>query len=96
MYANFYSYEENLNGKNCSTSVLSYNSISNHPSNSDENGELHIKDLPSDEQRKRIIDYAELNGVVDALEIADALRLDVFEVNEIMVQLIKEEILEEL
>jgi hypothetical protein len=30
------------------------------------------------------------------LEIADALQLDVFEVNEIMVQLIKEGILEEL
>ena len=43
-----------------------------------------------------IIDYAEINGVVDALEIADSLHLDVFEVNEIMVQLINEGILEEL
>ena len=42
------------------------------------------------------IDFAESNGIVDALEIADALQLDVFEVNEIMVQLIKEGILEEL
>lgn len=55
-----------------------------------------IKDIPYEEKREKIIDYAELNGVVDALEIADALQLDVFEVNEIMVQLIKEGILEEL
>ena len=46
--------------------------------------------------REKIIDYAELNGDVDALEIADALQLDVFEVNEIMILLIKEGVLEEL
>ena len=83
-----------LNSKNCSTSILSYNSIS-HPL-PHENNELYVKDLPYDEQREKIIDYAELNGVVDALEIADALQLDVFEVNEIMIELIKEGILEEI
>lgn len=34
--------------------------------------------------------------VADALEIADALRLDVFAVNDIMAELIKQGILEEL
>ncbi len=65
------------------------------PSN-DEDVELYLKDMPYDEQIKRIIDFAEFNGVVDALEIADALQLDVFEVNEMMKQLIKEGILEEV
>lgn len=96
MYANFYSYKDNLNSKNCTSSVLSYNSMSRPLPSNDEHVELYVKDMPYDEQRKRIIDFAELNGVVDALEIADALQLDVFEVNKIMVQLIKEGILEEL
>ena len=43
-----------------------------------------------------IIDYAEIHDVVDALEIADSLQLDVFEVNEIMSELIDEGILREL
>jgi len=90
MYANFYSYKDNLNSKNCTSSVLSYNSMSRPLPSNDEHVELYVKDMPYDEQRKRIIDFAELNGVVDALEIADALQLDVFEVNKIMVQLIKE------
>jgi hypothetical protein len=95
MYSNYYSHQDNLNSKNCTSSVLTYNSISN-PLPNDKNGELYIKDLSYEEQREKIIDYAEINGVVDALEIADALQLDVFEVNEIMSQLIKEGILEEL
>ena len=65
------------------------------PSN-DEHMELYVKDMPYDEQRKRIIDFAELNGFIDALEIADALQLDVFEVNEMMEQLFKEGILEKV
>lgn len=96
MYANFYSYKDNLNSKNCTSSVLSYNSMSRPLPSNDKNMELYVKDMPYDEQRNRIIDFAESNGIVDALEIADALQLDVFEVNEIMVQLIKEGILEEL
>ena len=96
MYANFYSYEDDLNSKNCTSSVLSYNSISKPLQDTHEDMELYVKKMPYEEQREKIIDYAELNGVVDALEIADALQLDVFEVNEIMVQLIKEGILEAL
>jgi len=96
MYSNFYSHQDNLNSKNCTSSVLTYNSISNPLSDNNENIELYIKDIPLDEQRKMIIDYAESNEIVDALEIADALQLDVFEVNEIMGELIKEGILEEL
>lgn len=96
MYANFHSYKDNLNNKNCTYSVLSYNSMSRPLPSNDEHVELYVKDMPYDEQRKRIIDFAEFNGVVDALEIADALQLDVFEVNEIMEQLIKEGILEEV
>ncbi|WP_406533437.1 hypothetical protein [Methanobrevibacter sp.] len=57
---------------------------------------VYVRDLPYDEKRSMIIDFAELNGVVDALQIADSLHLDVFEVNDIMEQLIKEGILEEL
>ena len=96
MYSNFYSHQDNLNSKNCTSSVLTYNSISNPLSDNNENIELYIKDIPLDEQRKMIIDYAESNEIVDALEIADALQLYVFEVNEIMGELIKEGILEEL
>lgn len=96
MYANFHSYKDNLNNKNCTYSVLSYNSMSRPLPSNDEDVELYLKDMPYDEQKKRIIDFAEFNGVVDALEIADALQLDVFEVNEMMEQLIKEGILEEV
>ena len=95
MFAKYYSNDDNLNSKNCRSSVLSYNSISNSVCK-DENIELFVKDIPYDEKRRMIIDYAELNEVVDALEIADSLQLDVFEVNEIMIQLIDEGILKEL
>ena len=37
--------------------------------NNDEYVKLYVKYMPYDEQRKRIIDFAELNGVVDALEL---------------------------
>ena len=57
---------------------------------------ITLRDIPYDQQKEEIIDYAEKHRVVDALEIADDLHLDVFEVNEIMVELIKEGILEEL
>lgn len=40
--------------------------------------EIFIKYIPYDEKREMIIDYAEINGIVDALEIADSLHLDVF------------------
>ena len=57
---------------------------------------ITIRDIPHDQQKEEIIDYAEKYRVVDAIEIADELHLDVFEVNEIMVELINEGILEEL
>lgn len=95
MFANHYFNEDNLNSKNCTSSVLSYNSISN-PVQKDGNVELFVRDVPYDEKRNMIIDYAEMNEVVDALEIADSLHLDVFEVNEIMVELINEGILKEI
>lgn len=96
MYSNFYSHQDNLNSKNCTQSVLTYNSVSNPLPNNDGNVELYIKDMSYEDQREKIIDYAELHSIVDALEIADALQLDVFEVNEIMEQLIKEGILKEI
>ena len=95
MFANFYSNENNLNSKNCTSSVLSYNSFS-RPIKKDETVELFVRDVPYEEKRSMIIDYAELNEIVDALEIADSLQLDVFEVNDIMEHLINEGILKEL
>ena len=58
--------------------------------------EITLRDIPFSQQRKEIIDYMEKHDIADALEIADALRLDVFTVNEIMADLIKQGILEEL
>ena len=58
--------------------------------------ELTLRDVPFSQQRKEIIDYMKKHDVADALEIADALRLDVFTVNEIMADLIRQGILEEL
>lgn len=95
MFAKFYSREDNLNSKNCATSVLSYNSFS-RPFQKEDNVELFVRAVPYEEKRTMVIDYAEANGVVDALEIADSLQLDVFEVNDIMKQLINEGILKEL
>lgn len=57
---------------------------------------ITLRDIPYSQQRDEIIKYAEEHGEVDALEISDELLLDVFEVNDIMVELIKEGILEEL
>lgn len=57
---------------------------------------IHLRDIPYEQQEKEIIEYAKTHDVFDALDIADALKLDVFEVNEIMAKLIKENVLEEL
>ena len=57
---------------------------------------ITLRDIPYEQQKEEIIDYAEKHRVVDALEIADELHLDVFDVNDIIVELIKEGILEEL
>ena len=58
--------------------------------------EITLRDIPFSQQRKEVIDYMKKHDIGDALEIADALRLDVFTVNEIMAELIKQGILEEL
>ena len=55
MYSNFYSNEDNLNSKNCTSSVLSYNSISRPLPNSHEDIELYVKDMPYEEQREKIM-----------------------------------------
>ena len=58
--------------------------------------EITLRDISFSQQRKEVIDYMKKQDIADALEIADALRLDVFTVNEIMAELIKQGILEEL
>ena len=55
-----------------------------------------LRDIPISQQRDEIIEYMKEHEIADALEMADALRLDVFQVNEIMAELITEGILEEL
>ena len=57
---------------------------------------ITLRDIPHTQQIEEIIDYMSEHEVADALEIADALRLDVFDVNDIMAELIKQGILEEL
>ena len=58
--------------------------------------EITLRDISHSQMRNEVIDYMKKHSIGDALEISDALRLDVFDVNEIMVELIKEGILEEL
>lgn len=55
-----------------------------------------LRDIPYEQQREEIIAYAKSHDEFDAMDISDELLLDVFEVNDIMVELIKEGILEEL
>ena len=57
---------------------------------------ITLRDIPYDQQREEIIAYAKSHDDFDAMEVSDELLLDVFEVNDIMVELIKEGILEEL
>ena len=58
--------------------------------------EITLTDIPYEHQKEEIIDYAKKHKVVDAVEMADELLLDVFEVNDIIAELIEEKILEEL
>lgn len=46
--------------------------------------------------KEEIIDYVKKNPEVDAVDIADDLLLDAFEVNEILVELVKEGIFGEV
>ena len=57
---------------------------------------INLRDISSKQKENEIIEYAKAHGDFDALDIADALKLDVFEVNEIMVKLIKDNVLEEI
>ncbi len=57
---------------------------------------ITLREIPYEQQRKEIIEYAKTHGDFDAVDVSDDLLLDVFEVNDIMVELIKEGILEEL
>ena len=57
---------------------------------------IAIRDIPYEQLRKEIIAYAKSHDDFDAIDVSDELLLDVFEVNDIMVELIKEGILEEL
>ena len=57
---------------------------------------ITLRDISYSQQREEIIEYAKNHDDFDAMDVSDDLLLDVFEVNDIMVELIKEGILEEL
>lgn len=57
---------------------------------------ISVRDISHTQMRNEVVDFMKKHNIADALEISDALMLDVFEVNEIMAELIKEGILEEL
>ena len=57
---------------------------------------ITLREIPYEQQRKEIIEYAKTHGDFDAVDVYDELLLDPFEVSDIMVELIKEGILEEL
>ena len=57
---------------------------------------IDIRDISYGQMRKEIVDYMQKHEVSDALEISESLKFDIFEVNEIMAQLIKEGILKEV
>ena len=56
---------------------------------------IYLRDVPYEQQKEEIIEYAKKHDVFDALEIADALKLDVFEVHEIMMELVDDGVLDE-
>lgn len=58
--------------------------------------EITIRQLPYIQMKEEIIDYVKKNPEVDAVDIADDLLLDAFEVNDILLELIKEGILGEV
>ena len=64
--------------------------------NLDSDYAIDIRNISYGQMRKETIDYMQKHEVSDVLEISESLKLDVFEVNEIMAQLIKEGILEEV
>ena len=96
MFARHYSHEDNLKNKNFST-VLSYNYISSSLfQESDYNEEISVRDLSREELKNEIINFSKFHDFVDALEISSALNLDVFEVNDVLTELIREGLFEEV
>jgi len=57
--------------------------------------EIVLRNIHYIQMKEEIINYVKKNPEVDAVDIADDLLLDAFEVNEILVELIKEGILGE-
>ena len=55
-----------------------------------------LREIPYIQMKQEIIDYVKKHPEVDAVDIADDLLLDAFEVNDILVELIKEGILGEV
>lgn len=58
--------------------------------------EITLRQIPYVQMKEEIIDYVKKNPEVDAVDIADDLLLDAFEVNEILVELVKEGIFGEV
>lgn len=58
--------------------------------------EVTLRDIPLSQKREEIIYYAKTHGIFDAADIGDALNLDIFEVDDIMTDLINEGVLEEI
>ena len=92
MYARHYFPDDNLKNKNLST-ALSYNHIS---SSLFQEPEIIIRDLSREELKNEIINFSKSRDSVDALDISSELNLDVFEVNDVLTELIREGIFEEL
>ena len=57
---------------------------------------VELRDVSHDQMRQEIIDYVKLHPNVDAVDIADDLLFDAFEVNDIIVELIDEGIFGEV
>ena len=57
---------------------------------------ITLRDIPYEQQREEIIEYIKEHPNVDAVDIADELLLDAFEVNDIIVELLKEGIIGEV
>ena len=55
-----------------------------------------LREIPYIQMKQEIIEYVKKHPEVDAVDIADDLLLDAFEVNDILVELIKEGILGEV
>lgn len=55
--------------------------------------EITLRDIPKQQQKNEIIAYLKEKGVADALEVSEALLLDIFDVNNIMIELKNEGIL---